>query len=164
MSKLLEIYQNITEQLAVEYQVDWPKTLQQASLKVESQKVPLNQLHTQLIAFSPTQGWYQTLDTVQILALNSTLNLETSDPIICGEFINEQGCSLHIRPQGVHRLVTLYTPNTGESLLSAKYKHVLQSHGLPNGKVAIYKLYWDINETKQPKYSRFLKIQQEKKS
>lgn len=168
MSKLLSIYQNITQQLKETHHISWPKNLQQEQLDVQSQKISSEQLTKQLTIFAPTQGWYQTLDAVQTLALNGTLTLTPAERLICGEFINASGQSLHIRQQGNTIIATTYTPiegqEKGQTLFSAKYKHLLQRHGTPNGQIAIYKLYWDINDPQQPKYSRFLKIQQEKKS
>lgn len=164
MSNLLDIYQNIISTLKSEHKISWAKNMQAEKLAVSSKKINLTDLQQTLNDFAPTQGWYQTLDSLFQLKPNQTaIKINLNDPINCGEFINAKGQSLHLRAQGSQLIATTYYPDQGDTLFSAKYSQLIQSQGTPNGQKAIYKLYWDINNTNQPKYSRFLKIQTENK-
>lgn len=166
MSNLLKYYQELTETLKKELKIGWAKNIQQESLEVSNQLISIEQIVTKIQQFAPSQGWLQTLDSVLIINIDDTIQTTANYPIINGELINQQGQSLHIRQQGSQLSLTLYSPikepdeknEKAETLLSAKYNQLIQTKGIPNGQQATYKVYWDMQDTKQPKYSRLIRI------
>lgn len=150
----LEIYNKTAEALAPILGKGWMKNLMAESIEVISKQIPNSELEKEITKFAPTQGWVQTLNEVTLFT-----NQLPKGTIQSAEFINAKGDSLHIRPAGNQSIVTEYKKDQGKNYICGKYKQAISVSGLDDGqKEAYYKVYWNENDTKQPKYSRFISI------
>lgn len=145
----VDIYQNIAKEFS------WMKPLQESSLSVEANIITNTRAWESIQAFTPTQGWIQTLDDVFVIE-NELPNC--SDIIISAEVINSEGQSLHLRPASGEQLIEVtFTPN-GETM----YLMTESAHQIKKGKQtgeATYALYWEKGtQATQPKYSRLVSI------
>lgn len=155
----LEIYNKTKQNLESTLTKGWMKPLFEELLDVNVELINNTDVASKINAFKPTQGWVQTLDEVVIYAESLP-----KGSIQSAEFINVEGNSLHLRAAGSKTLITEFTKGQGAPLICAKYKQFISLKGEADGKQqAYYKVYWDPEDTKQPKYSRFVSIKSEDK-
>ncbi len=162
---LVDTYNNVKEALKDDG-ISWLKTLQTCHLTVKSNRIENAQAWTALTAFNPTQGWIQTLDKTHVFENNQVFkNLIDTDNVLNAECINPQGHSLHLRATGQQLIATTFFPvskeaeNKNTQYLSAKYTQILDQQGTPSNQQIMYKVYWHPDNTSQPAYSRFIRIE-----